>query len=78
MTDALSLLLQRAKEGNERAREGSRGKENEGIVEWHGHRSYFTARLYCILNVLFHTRRHGRGSSDRGVLYELRLYTLCM
>jgi len=55
MTDALSLFLQRL---GRACKGSSRGKENEGI-EWHGHQSYFTARLYCILNALFHTRLHG-------------------
>lgn len=60
MTDVLSLLLQRAVWWDGRAR----GKENEG-TEWH--RSYFTVRLYCILNDLFHTR-HGALFRSRCVI----------
>lgn len=74
MTNALSLLLQRARKGRASTyRQGKlTGKGKWRYREWHGHRSYFTARLYCILNALFHTRRAATASSsNRGVLYEL-------
>lgn len=35
---------------------GCEGRKMKVRSKWHGYRSYFTVRLYCTLNDLFHTR----------------------